>query len=475
MFGWKSRVQSAACAAGVTTSVQGSSDAQALVPDAPSGTIDQIYALLEKGAHLDILAKGADIPATLRRLATALEERAYQGLANMVSFSMATNEVVISVANMARELNQANDSAQSIAAATEQMVTAMAQISAHSCDASRQAGATHEAATEVRDAARRANDRMTRIATTVHTAMQRADALHAASEQIGAMVQQIEAIAKQTNLLALNATIEAARAGEAGKGFAVVAGEVKSLSRQTEQATENIRKHIAHLREEIGGIVQAMAQSTQAVDEGASELCHVNTAIDSISNQIRIVSDNMIDVSTIISEQHAASQTIAHDVTCIADTIKNNTHEIDLVLGALEQTENIVNQRLDVLLTYQICGGMVERAKADHIIWRKRLASMLLGKTRLNPDELSHHTQCRLGKWYDKVADPSVRAHPAYRALLEPHRAVHDMGIAAARAFQAHDQDTALEKVRAVDVPSKEVQRLLDEIIRAERQSLRVI
>lgn len=52
--------------------------------------------------------------------------------------------------------------------------------------------------------------------------------------------RQIQLITKQSNLLALNATIEAERAGEVGKAFAVVASEVKILSKQVSQLSEDM-------------------------------------------------------------------------------------------------------------------------------------------------------------------------------------------------------------------------------------------
>lgn len=84
--------------------------------------------------------------------------------------------------------------------------------------------------------------------------------LKAAIDDIANVVSLISDIAKQTNLLALNATIEAARAGEAGRGFSVVASEVKSLSVETQSATEQIVANIDRLNrsaeENLGSVNQ---------------------------------------------------------------------------------------------------------------------------------------------------------------------------------------------------------------------------
>ena len=68
----------------------------------------------------------------------------------------------------------------------------------------------------------------------------RRDELLGMIEELNMVVAQVRVIARQTNMLALNATIEAVRAGDAGRGFAVVAGEVKQLSRGSDQAARDI-------------------------------------------------------------------------------------------------------------------------------------------------------------------------------------------------------------------------------------------
>jgi len=80
------------------------------------------------------------------------------------------------------------------------------------------------------------------------------------------VVNLIAAIAKQTNLLALNAKIEAARAGNAGRGFAVVADEVKTLSVETQKATDEIARKIGKLQQNAAESIAAVNRITEVME-----------------------------------------------------------------------------------------------------------------------------------------------------------------------------------------------------------------
>ena len=221
-----------------------------------------------------------------------------------------------------------------------------------------------------------ANDAFDRV---IH-ADQSTQRLDSAADQIGEVISLITGIAEQANLLALNATIEAARAGEAGKGFAVVAGEVKNLSNQTSKATEDIRGRIDNLRSEMDGIVTSMREGADAVAEGREVITGAGQEMRSMSEQVIGITLKMEEIAGILSQQTAASHEVAEGITAIAGMTANNVAQIESVVDFLAATDEELVAGLDDLLNQQIPDMTIYRAKSDHIIWKKKLAEMMVQK-----------------------------------------------------------------------------------------------
>jgi hemoglobin-like flavoprotein/uncharacterized protein YukE len=141
-----------------------------------------------------------------------------------------------------------------LAAATQAIADEIARIEASSESAGAAVGTGESDASAALEKARAAASSIDALMESVEEATAILSGLDTALSRVTEVAKGIEAIASQTNLLALNATIEAARAGEAGRGFAVVAGEVKALSGQTGEATEQIAEIVKDLLAKVGGL-----------------------------------------------------------------------------------------------------------------------------------------------------------------------------------------------------------------------------
>jgi methyl-accepting chemotaxis protein len=231
----------------------------------------------------------------------------------------ATNTLSATVA-AASEQSSAN--VQSAAAACEQLVCSVAEIS-------RQAGESQRVATS---AVAQASQTNTQIAE-----------LSQSADRIGEIIKMISGVAAQTNLLALNATIEAARAGEAGKGFAVVANEVKALASQTAKATEEISKQVVQIQsatqlsvdaikrigstiESIAGIAASMTQSVEqqgaATQEIARSVQQAAQGATQVSGNIGEVSRGASDTGAAAGQVHGSAQALLVESNRLADEVR---------------------------------------------------------------------------------------------------------------------------------------------------------
>ncbi|WP_255542778.1 methyl-accepting chemotaxis protein [Azospirillum sp. INR13] len=384
-----------------------------------------------------------------------------------IDVAMAINDAAVANAQMVGQLRAVDHESQGIAAATEETVTGIQEIWARSRDVAALAGQARSVTADGGHTVQQAVARMEQIATAVEGAATRVGELSVASERIAEIVSTIEAIAKQTNLLALNATIEAARAGEAGKGFAVVASEVKNLSNQTARATEDIRLRIDALKAEMGAIVASMEDGTRAVAAGQQAIREVSERMADIGDHIGRTEQRMSDIASILTQQSAAANQVASGTARIAESSASNSAAILRSVQATRGVETLLGTQLTQLMEQDIPGKIVKIAKVDHVIWKKRLADMLVGLETLRPEELASHEACRLGKWYYGPSSMAYRAHSAFVRLEAPHRKVHDHGKAAARAFVAGDIDHALAEVAEVERASKDVIDLLDTLDKA--------
>jgi methyl-accepting chemotaxis protein len=444
---------------------------QAPAPNASIGSqASEVFAgiiqALGDGKHADIeKILPAEYRPALQQLATVMQTRDREDLGRTVQFSMQASDAMAAVAKITGSVREVNSRADNMAAAIEELNASVGQISTTAISSSEEMETAASSARESAQTLQQMNEASRQITETMTSMESRVSALQTAAEQIGEFVGTIDAIASQTNLLALNATIEAARAGDAGRGFAVVASEVKTLSGQTQTATDDIQKRIERLRTDVTDLLSAVGQARDAVDEGYTLAEDANTKVAQVEDLVSGNAARMSELAGVLNEQTQATTELSEGICKVADEARVAAENAGQVITAVSASESLVNAQFDGLDSRDIDDYVLFRAKSDHFLWKKNLSEMLVGLNNLTENELADHHSCRLGKWYDQVQDPSIRNHPAFSTLEGPHAAVHEFGRSAARRFADGDVMGAQAEVAKMEEASKDVVDLLDQLL----------
>ncbi len=234
---------------------------------------------------------------------------------------------------------------------TEQVATAMNEMTATVQEVSRNAAQAAQSAQEadqetsagkqVVDATMNSIDQLARE---VENATGVIHKLEEDTESIGKVLDVIRGIAEQTNLLALNAAIEAARAGDQGRGFAVVADEVRTLAQRTQESTQEIQQMIETLQSCSQNAVRVMESGRNQAQDSVTQAAKAGESLDTITQVVARISDMNTQIASAAEEQGVVAEEILRNVVAISEGAQKNSIDAQETAAAGHELKTLSDQ-----------------------------------------------------------------------------------------------------------------------------------
>ncbi len=271
-----------------------------------TGRADEIGQL-----QLALYMLNARVRTVVRRL-----EQAIGGMSGQAA------DLASAVVNNNQAIARQSQETEQVATAMNQMTTTVAEVANSASTASQTAHEAHQLATHGRQTVHEAIAAIDELSRKVADANAAIQALSDDTGRIGSVLDVISGVAEQTNLLALNAAIEAARAGEQGRGFAVVADEVRTLASRTQESAGEIQALIERLQQGARHSVGIMEQVSGKAGEGVGHVRASVEALESIAAAVERINDLNTQIASAAEEQSMVSEEINRNIVNINELAK---------------------------------------------------------------------------------------------------------------------------------------------------------
>lgn len=278
----------------------------------------------------------SQVNVTTERLAASSEE-----------LTAVTRETTDAVSRQRSETDQ-------VATAMNEMTATVQEVSSNATNAATAAGEANEQTLEGKRIVSETIDSIQMLSEEITRASEVINKLEHDSEEIGSVLDVIRGIAEQTNLLALNAAIEAARAGEQGRGFAVVADEVRTLASRTQQSTQEIQAMIERLQAGSREAVSAMKEGADQAKVSVEKAGNAGTALEAITYSVGQITDMNTLIATAAEEQSAVADEINANINNISHVADETTSGATQVTSESEQLAQLAVDLKGMVNTFKI-------------------------------------------------------------------------------------------------------------------------
>ncbi|MCQ4327437.1 methyl-accepting chemotaxis protein [Stutzerimonas stutzeri] len=319
----------------------------------PIGTLIEHIARLSQGKFAErVDASRADELGRLAVAANILRDfladtfaQLQRSTSNLDSASGELNAIATLMAEGARDQFSRTDQ---VATAMHEMSATAQEVSRHAADAAQAADAADRSAQQGEVVMRSTIETISRMSGEISTTAEVIRRLESDSERIGKVLEVIRGIADQTNLLALNAAIEAARAGEAGRGFAVVADEVRTLARRTAESTAEIHQIIDTVQTGASDAVRAIESGQARSEQGLGQVTEAGQMLQRITEAVEAIRDMNRQIATAAEEQTAVAEDISRNITEITSIATRNQANVERTETASRNLHGLSAQLSDV-------------------------------------------------------------------------------------------------------------------------------
>jgi len=426
--------------------------------------LEQLFVAISQGNFTYRLEMGHPMSSVANQAMQWLDHMMLKELRDKVELTMAGFDTTINMAKLQRHADLVRQETDMMAAAAEEMSVTIRTMSEQADEVENQSADAKSSVDEGASSVQRIHEVMQMTNHRMASVMKEVRHLAVVSEDINHLLQTIRKISDQTNLLALNATIEAARAGDAGRGFAVVAGEVKNLSNQTKHAADNIFEKSSNIQSAVEVVVESIEKMTETVNDASSIVESGEASMQSIVESMMHVDGSMQGMHQATQEQKIASEELARGIQNNSMAAQEMKRQADTSLNNTDDIDQLLRTDLAEFANFKVNDAIIQLAKTDHMLWKKRLIDMMLGRGSIQLNEVTDHHQCRLGKWYDGHGKAEYNSSPAFIQLEKPHAKVHELAKQAVSKFNAGDMDGAMHDVEAIEPLSDKVVALLQQL-----------